>query len=78
MEKIAVTLDHDLVTSLDQLVREKVFASRSGAIQAAVKDQLNRRKRTRLALECSKLDPKEEQALAELGLDADGREWPQY
>jgi hypothetical protein len=32
----------------------------------------------RLAEECSKLDPDEEMALADLGLEVDLRDWPKY
>jgi hypothetical protein len=33
---------------------------------------------TRLERECAKLDPCEEQALAEIGVNADLAEWPEY
>jgi hypothetical protein len=36
------------------------------------------RDRTRLAREASKLDPKEEQAMAEEGIARDLEEWPDY
>ena len=78
MEKIAVTLEHELVETLDRLVSEKVYPSRSGAIQAAVREQWRRHQRTRLAQECAKLDPHEEQEWADLGVATDGREWPEY
>jgi len=35
-------------------------------------------KKQRLATECSKLDQDEERALADLGLEADFRDWPEY
>ena len=77
-EKIAVTLDPKLVSKLDSLVEAHVFPSRSKAIQKAVQEKLSRMDRSRLVRECSKLDPKFEQALAEEGLSAQLAEWPEY
>jgi Arc/MetJ-type ribon-helix-helix transcriptional regulator len=76
--KIAITLDPKLVAQLDQLVARQVYASRSQAIQAAIQDQLARLNRSRLARECAKLDPHEEQAWAEEGLDQELATWPAY
>jgi len=76
--KIAITLDEALLGRLDELVRQSAFASRSSAIEAAVEEKLERLARTRLARECAKLDPEAERGLAEEGLSADLREWPQY
>ena len=76
--KIAITLDPKLVTQLDQLVARQVYANRSQAIQAAIQDKLVRLSRSRLARECAKLDPHEEQALAEEGLDQEWATWPAY
>jgi len=76
--KVAVTLDERLLEQLDALVREAHFPSRSQAIEAAVEEKLARLARTRLARECSKLDPDEERALAEEGLSGELAEWPEY
>jgi metal-responsive CopG/Arc/MetJ family transcriptional regulator len=76
--KIAITLDRELLTRLDRFVGENRFASRSRAIQEAIKDKLERTDRTRLARECAKLDPQFEQRLAEEGLAADLEQWPEY
>jgi len=76
--KIAVTLDEDMVARLDQLVEEDKFPSRSRAVQEAVCDKLQRLKRGRLARECAKLDPSFEKALAEEGMAADYKQWPEY
>ena len=59
--KIAVTLDQDLLTRLDALVKNKRFANRSRAVQEAVRDKLARLERSRLARECAQLDPAFEQ-----------------
>jgi metal-responsive CopG/Arc/MetJ family transcriptional regulator len=76
--KIAITLEHGTLRELDRLVRERRFASRSGAIQEAVKEKIERLKRKRLARECAKLDPREEQRMAEEGFAEDMRTWPDY
>ena len=76
--KIAITLDEEYIDQLDIFVRKHVFQNRSQAIQEAVKEKLARIKRTRLAKECSKLDPAFEKALAEEGLTEDLSQWPEY
>jgi Arc/MetJ-type ribon-helix-helix transcriptional regulator len=76
--KIAVTLDHNLVAQLDQLVAEKQFPNRSRAVQEAIRDKLRRLRRSRLARESAKLDPRYEQALADGGLTEDLEQWPIY
>ena len=76
--KIAVTLDHDLVAQLDQLVAEKQFPNRSQAVQEAIRDKLRRLQRSRLARESAKLDRRYEQALADEGLKEDFEQWPVY
>jgi len=76
--KVAVTIDRRLLARVDRLVEEAIYPSRSRAIQEALKEKLERLDRTRLARECSKLDPKSEQRLAEEGLGQDLEEWPEY
>lgn len=76
--KIAITLDEELLERIDRLVAEGTFPSRSRAIQLAVKAQIDRLDRRRLARECAKLDPAFEQALAEEGVSYDLEEWPEY
>ncbi len=51
---------------------------RSQLIQAAVAEKIGELQESRLAQECSKLDPKEEKAWAELGFDEDTKSWPEY
>ena len=77
-QKVAITMDQQLVAELDGLVAEKVFANRSQAIQLAVEEKLARMRRTRLARECAKLDPVEEQAMAEEGMSEELARWPEY
>ena len=76
--KIAITLDSEVLSEVDALVKKHMFPSRSRAIQEAVKEKLERLGHSRLARECSKLDPEQEQALAEEGLREDLSEWPEY
>jgi metal-responsive CopG/Arc/MetJ family transcriptional regulator len=77
-EKIAITLDERSVGELDRLVDKHVFQSRSQAIQEAVSEKLLRMKRSRLAEESAKLEPRFEKELAEEGLAEDIEEWPEY
>ncbi len=66
--KVAVSLEKSTLERLDQMVAERVFPSRSGAIQQAVEEKLARIERTRLAAQCAKLERRDEQALAEEGM----------
>ena len=76
--KVAITLDEYLVARLDDMVLRERFASRSRAIEEAVRDKLDRLDRTRLARECAKLDSEFEQRIADVGLERDLEEWPEY
>jgi len=76
--KIAITLNSEVLSEVDAMVKKRMFPSRSRAIQEAVREKLERLKHCRLAQECSKLDPEQEQALAEEGLREDLSEWPKY
>jgi Arc/MetJ-type ribon-helix-helix transcriptional regulator len=76
--KVAVSIDDQLLQRLDSLVAREVFRSRSEAIQKAVAEKLARMDRGRLARECAKLLPAEEQRLAEEGIGKDASEWPEY
>ena len=76
--KVAISMDQRILRHVDNLVKNRVFRSRSEAIQKAVEEQLGRLEKSRLARECTKLSRREEQAFAEIGLDADAKEWPPY
>jgi metal-responsive CopG/Arc/MetJ family transcriptional regulator len=76
--KVAITIDERLLARLDRLVKRAVFPNRSQAIQAAVREKLERIDRNRLARECAKLDPGLEKALAEEGLSEELGRWPEY
>lgn len=76
--KIAITIDDNLLKQLDLMVKSKVYPNRSKAIQEAVAYKLKRFERTRLAQECTKLDPEYEQNIAEEGFSMEIDEWPEY
>lgn len=76
--KVALTIDTDLLERVDHLVARNRFRNRSQAIETALAEKLARLARTRLAEECAKLDPTEEQQLADEGLAATGESWPEY
>jgi metal-responsive CopG/Arc/MetJ family transcriptional regulator len=77
-EKIAITLDEEFIGELDRLVEKRIFRSRSQAIREAVSEKLLRMKRSRLTMECTKLEPAFEKAMAEEGLTQDVSQWPEY
>jgi metal-responsive CopG/Arc/MetJ family transcriptional regulator len=76
--KVAVSIDQHLLEELDHLVAKQVFASRSQAVQVAVREKIARMKRRRLAEECAKLDPQSEKSLAEEGMAQELAQWPEY
>lgn len=76
--KVAVTIDSDLLQQIDYLVAQKIFPSRSRAVQDALQELVRRQKRDRLARECAKLDTAVEQALAEEGMQEELALWPEY
>jgi len=76
--KIAITIEEKLLGKVDRLVRDRVFPNRSRAIQEAVADKLARMDHRRLAHECSKLDKRFEQTMAEEGLNSEIDSWPEY
>ena len=76
--RITISLDAQTLRQLDRLVAASVFPSRSQAIRIAVQEKLAPLDRSRLARECSKLDPAFEKALAEEGLAEDTSAWPAY
>jgi Arc/MetJ-type ribon-helix-helix transcriptional regulator len=75
---IAMTIDERLVEELDVLVGQGAFVSRSAAVEDALRRRLIKSNRRRLARECAKLDPVEEQARAEVGMAEDVETWPEY
>lgn len=76
--KVAVTVDAALLGRVDELVAARRFANRSQAVEAALADTVARVARARLARECAKLDPRDEQALAEESVAGSRETWPEY
>lgn len=74
--KVAITIEHRLLDVVDRWVRQGRYPNRSQAIQAAVREKLERWRRRRLAEEAAKLDPREEKAMSE-EFNA-GESWPEY
>ncbi len=76
--KIAITLDREILTTIDRLVREHMFPNRSRVIQTAVQEKVAKIEFNRLARECSKLDAKSEQKMAEEGMSSEVESWPEF
>lgn len=76
--KIAITIERDILSEVDRLVRRHIYPSRSRAIQEAVGEKVQRLSVNRLARECAKLDSKTERALAEEGMFGEVASWPEY
>jgi metal-responsive CopG/Arc/MetJ family transcriptional regulator len=77
-DKIAITLDQDLVKEIDRGVKAGLYRNRSRAIEEAVREKLDRQRRSRLSVEARKLDRKEERGLAEEGMTGEETRWPEY
>ncbi len=76
--KIAITLGEDFLKEIDRWVSEGRYPSRSRAIQEALKEKITNWRRRRLREEVSKLNPKEEQAMAEEAISAGNEIWDEY
>ena len=77
-DKIAITLDRELVKEIDRGVRSGLYRNRSRAIEEAVREKLDRHQRRRLSVEAKKLSRKEERGLAEEGMTGEETTWPEY
>ena len=76
--KVSVSIEQKVLDRLDRLVQANQFANRSQAVQQSLEEKISRLDKTRLAIECAKLDPIEEQKMADIGLKSDLEEWPEY
>lgn len=76
--KITISIEQSLLQRVDRLVKSRVFPNRSNVIQQAIEEKMVRISRTRLARECAKLHPAEEQALADEGIAREEALWPEY
>ena len=77
-KKFAVSMEPELLSRLDRLVKNRAFRSRSQAVQIAVREKVDRLEHSRLERECRKLDRKSEQAMADEGLSEELNQWPEY
>jgi Arc/MetJ-type ribon-helix-helix transcriptional regulator len=76
--KVAMTLDVDLLREVDRWVAAGDFPSRSSAIQEALRRmERERARRSVLLRELAKLDPEQEQALAEERFAGEAP-WPEH
>lgn len=78
VSKVTISIDQSLLRRVDRLVRSRVFPNRSHVIQQALEEKIARIDGTRLARECAKLHPAEEQALADEGIAGEAALWPEY
>lgn len=76
--KLAISMDSNMLKRLDRLVDHHFFPSRSKAIQDALEEKLTKIDKSRLAIECNKLDQSEEKELAEEGIGSEVKEWEKY
>lgn len=73
--KVGITLDERVLRVVDRWVRQGRYPNRSQAIQSALREKMERWKRTRLTEELSRLDRDAERALADEKLAAES--WPE-
>jgi len=76
--KVALSLDSEVVRRVDELVEQAAFASRSQAVEEALREKLARLDRIRLSREVAKLDPEQEKSLAEEGIEGELGSWPTW
>jgi metal-responsive CopG/Arc/MetJ family transcriptional regulator len=76
--KVTISIDETLLRRIDRLVKSRAFPNRSQVIQEALEEKVARIDSSRLARECAKLVPSEEQAFADEGLAGDAAQWPEY
>lgn len=67
--KVTATVSDTLLAQLDALIAAQVYASRSAAIEAALTALLRTRMDAHIEAEAAKLEPYQEQQLADEGLD---------
>lgn len=78
VSKVTISIDESLLKRVDRLVRSRIFPNRSHVIQQAIEEKIARIDSSRLARECAKLNPAEEQALADEGMAGEAVLWPEY
>lgn len=76
--KIAISLKESLLRKIDRWVSEGLYPNRSKVIQETLEEKMANWRRRRLIEETSKLNPKEERALAEEDISAGNEVWDEY
>ncbi len=73
---VMIELEPSLLAKLDGFVEGHLFRSRSDAVAIAVREKIERlESHDQFLTECQKLDPVEEQAIAEEWLDGERTAW---
>ena len=78
ISRVTISIDQSLLKRVDRLVKSHAFPNRSQVIQQAIEEKIARIDNTRLARECAKLHPAEEQAIADEGIAGEAALWPEY
>lgn len=76
--KVAISIDQAVLQHVDRLVALQLFPNRSKAFQNVMQHHLTQLDRSRLAKECAKLHPHEEQLFAEEGFSMERSAWPEF
>ena len=62
--KVAITVERELLKTVDRWVTQGRYPNRSQAIQAAIREKMERWRHSRLLEALKDIDPEEEKALA--------------
>ncbi len=74
-DKVAITVEKDILRELDLMVKEKNIPSRSKAIEDAISQLIENWRKNRLYEELRNLDVEAEKAEAEASVDAVNEAW---
>lgn len=77
-DKVAITVEKDILRELDLMVKEKNMPSRSKAIEEAISHLIENWRNNRLYEQLRNLDVEAEKAEAEASVDAVNEAWQKY
>jgi hypothetical protein len=77
-KRIAIGLNRKIHGVRSGLLKTKELPGRNLEIRTSMSDKPKRTELGRLVRECSKLSRTQERSLADLGMAAEAREWPEY
>ena len=77
-DKVAITVEKDILRELDLMVKEKNIPSRSKAIEEAISQLIENWRKNRLYEQLRNLDVEAEKAEAEASVDAVNEAWQKY